>query len=83
ERIGNVVQECLANASIHGSATAANVQVTTVPDGVIVEIADNGSGPGGGMPGLGSAVLNEATGGDWTLGAGADGGSHVRAVLAV
>ncbi len=83
DRIGNVVQECLANASIHGSATAASVRIAAEGDGIVVEIADNGSGPTGGGPGLGSAVLNEATASRWTIAAAADGGAQVRAVIPV
>jgi signal transduction histidine kinase len=49
---------------------------------VIVEVTDNGRGPGGGKPGLGSAVLNEATQGEWTIAAVPTGGTQVRAILA-
>ena len=81
QRIGNVVQECLANASIHGAASEVTVRVSA--DGasgdVVVEVADNGSGVGEGAPGLGSAVLTEATGGRWTIARAPSGGAEVRA----
>ena len=81
QRIGNVVQECLANASIHGAASEVTVRVSA--DGasgdIVVEVADNGAGLGEGAPGLGSAVLTEATGGDWTIAPARTGGAEVRA----
>mgnify|MGYP006274316051 CR=1 FL=1 len=80
DRLGNVVRECLANASIHGAASEAAVSLIADGDAVIVEVGDNGRGPGDGPPGLGSAVLNEATAGNWTI-AAADGGTRVRAVV--
>ena len=83
QRIGNVVQECLANASIHGAASEATVWVSADdPSGeVVVKVADNGSGVGGGAPGLGSAVLTEATAGNWTIAPAPTGGAEVRAVI--
>jgi signal transduction histidine kinase len=81
ERIGDVVQECLANASIHGAATEATVCLALDDEQVIVEITDNGRGLGDGRPGLGSAVLTEATHGQWTIAAVPDGGAQVRAVV--
>ena len=82
-RIGNVIQECLANASIHGAASEATVRVVVESDCVIVEITDNGSGLGDGKPGLGSAVLNEATHSQWTIASVPTGGAQVRAVVPV
>ena len=81
ERVSNVVQECLANASIHGAATEASVRVSAEADGLLVEIIDNGRGIGDGKPGLGSAVLNEATRGQWTIATVPNGGAQVRAVV--
>lgn len=81
ERIGNVVQECLANASIHGAATEATVRIAPDVEHIILEVIDNGLGPGDGKPGLGSAVLNEATHGKWTIAAVPTGGAQVRAIL--
>jgi len=80
-RIGDVVQECLANASIHGAATEVAVQVSANPatGDVVVEVSDNGIGPGEGAPGLGSAVLTEATSGDWSISPTPTGGAEVRA----
>ena len=82
DRLGNVVRECLANASIHGAASDAAVSLIADGDAVVVEVIDNGRGIGDGAPGLGSAVLNEATAGNWTI-AAVDGGTCVRAVVPV
>jgi signal transduction histidine kinase len=82
-RMGNVVQECLANASIHGAASEATVRIVVESDCVIVEITDNGSGLGDGRPGLGSAVLNEATHSQWSIASVPTGGAQVRAVVPV
>jgi len=80
-RIDNVLQECLANATIHGAATEATVRIVVEDDDVIVEVTDDGTGVGGGKPGLGSAVLNEATGGQWSIASVPSGGAQVRAVV--
>ena len=83
DRLGNVIQECLANASIHGAATEATVRVVVESDCAIVEITDNGSGLGDGKPGLGSAILNEATHSQWSIASVPTGGAQVRAVVPV
>ncbi|MGI9187189.1 MAG: hypothetical protein ACR2J9_06665 [Gaiellales bacterium] len=83
QRIDTVIQECLANASIHGAATEATVHIVADDEQLIVEITDNGSGLGDGKPGLGSAVLNEATAGQWSIASVPNGGAQVRAVVPV
>ena len=83
DRLGKVARECLANASIHGAASEATVRIVVEDDCVIIEVADNGSGLGDGKPGLGSAVLNEATGGRWSIASVPNGGAQVRAIVSV
>ena len=83
DRLGKVARECLANASIHGAASEATVRIVAESDCVIVEITDNGSGLGDGKPGLGSAVLNEATHSQWSIASVPTGGAQVRAVVPV
>jgi signal transduction histidine kinase len=83
ERVSNVVQECLANALIHGAASEATVRISIETDGLLVEVTDDGTGLGDGKPGLGSAVLNEATGGQWSITSVPTGGAQVRAVVPV
>ena len=80
-RIDNVIQECLANASIHGAASEATVRIALDDEQVIDEITDNGRGVGTGKPGLGSAILTEATHGQWSIASVPDGGAQVRAVV--
>ena len=83
DQLGKVARECLANASIHGAATEATVRIAVEDDCVIIEVTDNGTGLGDGTPGLGSAVLNEATASQWTITTVPTGGAQVRAVVPV
>ena len=83
DRLGKVARECLANASIHGAASEATVRIVVESACVIVEITDNGSGLGDGKPGLGSAILNEATHSQWSIASVPTGGAQVRAVVPV
>jgi signal transduction histidine kinase len=77
--VTRALDECLNNAVIHGYATRATVSISHVHDGWRIEVADNGVGPAAGAPGLGSSVLDEITGGDWSLDAGPGGGAVLRA----
>lgn len=84
--VGRVVEEGLSNAIRHGGAKEIAVRVTEgqvgrAPggDGVAVVIEDNGSGPGNGKPGLGSALLDSVSG-TWELGA-TDSGARLHVVL--
>lgn len=79
--LADVVRECLSNAVVHGLAEHAVVAVEIEADTVVVRIADDGQGPRGGAAGFGSAVLNEATGGDWSIAPGPTGGAVVTARL--
>ena len=77
-----VIQESLNNAYIHGGARHAQVDIAMAPDGrTVVVVTDDGSGPGGGAPGLGSAIIAQATRGEWMLTRSAGGGAVVRAEL--
>jgi signal transduction histidine kinase len=80
--IGRVVEEGLTNAVRHGSASQILVRVGLDEDCVLVEIADNGAGPGGGAAGLGSAMLDQASARRWRLDR-EDGYTHLRAWLPV
>lgn len=83
EAAGRVVEEALANAVRHGGATAIGITVAPAgPTDVRVTIDDNGSGsPADAVPGLGSAVLDEATSGRWSLQALSGAGARVQAVV--
>jgi signal transduction histidine kinase len=68
ESIGRIVEEGISNAIRHGKATRIDIVVSTRPDGTCdVEITDNGTGPQGGKPGIGSALLHQSSAGAWSL----------------
>ncbi len=76
-----VLDECLNNALVHGHATRARVVISATDGAWLVQVADDGIGPAGGAPGLGSALLDDITRGQWSLGEGPDGGALVRAEI--
>lgn len=75
ERVVQIVDEAVVNAMRHGLATHVRVCVTAVPGLVTVTVTDDGIGPRDGRPGLGSRFFDLASGGDWSLVPGQDGGS--------
>lgn len=79
--VARVLDECLNNAVVHGDATTVRVSIAACNGGWAVEVMDDGLGPAGGAPGLGSALLDEITAGDWAIAASADGGAVVRATI--
>lgn len=77
-----LLRECLSNAVIHGHARHAVIRIRATPETMLVEVEDDGVGPTGGDAGLGSAVLDDLTGGAWSIDAAADGvGAITRAEL--
>ncbi len=79
--IARVVEEAMGNAYRHGEATHIDVDVRSREGEVYVEVRDNGHGPAGGGPGLGSDLLAQATRGRHRLTAGSHGGAVLTAVL--
>lgn len=65
--VGRVVEEGLTNAIRHGAATAISVSVGVEVGGVVIVVADDGIGPKESAAGLGSALLDQMTGGAWSL----------------
>lgn len=65
--VGRIVEEGVTNAIRHGNATEVDVVVAGTDSATAITISDNGRGPQGGRPGLGSALLQQATSGDWSL----------------
>lgn len=67
--VGRVVEECLANSVRHGDASRVRVRIESSHEGLVVNVEDDGVGrvepPG--QPGLGTAVLLEATSGQVTF----------------
>ena len=74
-----VVEEGINNAITHGEATAVDVSVSEGDDVITVDVSDNGVGPGGDEPGLGSALFDSLCV-RWQLRA-AQQGSAFHAVL--
>ncbi len=75
ERAVQVVSEAVVNAARHGLATSVRADITVSGSGLEVRVVDDGVGPRDGTPGLGSAYFAAASGGEWSLGAGEEGGS--------
>jgi signal transduction histidine kinase len=82
-----IVQEALTNAIRHSGGTVARVLLAFRPDGLEVEVHDDGTGPGAGLArgtGRGIAGMTErarALGGTLHAGPAPDGGFRVRARL--
>lgn len=82
--IARIAGEAVANARKHGLARCAEVVVTPAAEGVRVTVTDDGQGPGGGVPGMGSAWLDFIVPGGWRLRPGAGGrGAVLEVVLPV
>ena len=77
--VGRFVEEAVNNAVTHGDATEISVDVHRTGNAVHIEVIDNGSGPGGGRPGLGSALFDSLST-HWQL-TPVEGGSKVVAAV--
>ena len=76
----DVVAEGLTNAMRHGAATCAGVGIHLAPIGCgVVTVTDDGSGPSGGEPGMGSRLLDTVAV-EWSL-ARSDGITTLRVVV--
>jgi len=72
--VGRVVEEAIANAIRHGKATHIVIDVSNDTHQTLhVVISDNGIGPQGGTPGIGSAYLTQVSQGKWTITPTAEG----------
>ena len=66
--VGLIVEEGLANAVRRGDATWALITLATLADQDLrVSVEDDGHGPRGGPPGIGSAIIEQASNGRWQL----------------
>lgn len=82
--IARIAGEAVANARKHGLARHADVLVAPVAGAVRVTITDDGAGPQGGVPGMGSAWLDFIVPGGWSLRPGPGGhGARLDVVLPV
>lgn len=78
----DIVREGLTNAHRHGNATEVCIQWVDNHDGATLTVTDNGYGPLGGSPGLGSALLERYARSAWRLSAHNLGGSVLVVNLA-
>jgi signal transduction histidine kinase len=68
DRIGLIVEEGISNAVRHGGATEIDISVSlTAENAVEVLVTDNGRGLANGSMGVGSAIIENASGGHWNL----------------
>ena len=76
-----VVREALTNVARHAGATAASLLVSVTKDQLIIEVIDNGIGPGestrrSGLDNLKRRAADLA--GSLTVEAASEGGTHLR-----
>ncbi|HVM15821.1 MAG TPA: sensor histidine kinase [Egibacteraceae bacterium] len=79
-----IVQEALTNVVRHAAARTATVCLRYEPDGLTIEVTDDGRGAGRVQEGFGLLGMREraeAVGGRLEVGAGPDGGFCTRAYL--
>lgn len=79
-----IVEEAIANAYRHGSASAVNVTITVTPNtnNLMIEVLDNGTGcPAQPIAGLGSRSLDRWAPNAWTRGPAPAGGTHLQVLL--
>lgn len=68
----DVVEEAIANAAHHGSASAVAIDIAREHEALLIVVTDDGNGPAGGPPGFGSSLLDRF-GGLWSLTAAEQG----------
>lgn len=79
--VGRIVEESISNALRHGKATFIDISITRIDESnVQVVVIDNGLGPRGGKASLGSAFLEQASAGRWSLRA-LSSGSQLEALV--
>jgi signal transduction histidine kinase len=75
----HIVEESFANALRHGLATEISLDLEFMHSKLNLLLIDNGLGPRGGIPGLGSSLFTSIAGSDWSLSRGPDGvGSQLK-----
>ena len=79
--LARIVEDGIANSIRHGKATHIDIDISMGSGrDVHVDIRDNGIGPQGGDPGLGTAYLRQVSDGRWSLTA-LTTGSELRATI--
>ena len=79
-QVAAITQEAIADAVRHGGARSIAVRILTVDAGIEVFVEDDGT-PMSGPPGLGSALLDRCTHGQWSRGSSPAGGTLLWARL--
>jgi two-component sensor histidine kinase len=65
---GDLIEEGITNAVRHGRCTSLHINIYSDESGKFVtEIIDNGNGPENYKQGIGSALFEVGTGGNWSL----------------
>lgn len=72
-----VIEQAIVNASRHGLADKVSVKLSESGGRLVLIVQDNGIGPVGGKPGLGS-LLFSSTASSWSLNLAPEGGSLLR-----
>lgn len=81
---GRIIEEAVANACRHGLAESVAIRVTRVEGPALrFEVEDDGSGPTGGVPGLGTAMLAGLSRGRVALEAAPSGGARLTVLLPI
>lgn len=90
QTVAEIVEEGLCNAIRHGGARNISVLAEFAESAwegesctAHVQVLDDGSGSAGGIPGLGSAYLDEACAGNWVRVPGQEGGCRLQAWVAI
>ena len=78
-----VLEEGISNAVRHGQASHLVIRLSQHGDCMELQIEDDGFGPRNGSLGLGTALFEDATNGNWQLAALESGGSRLTLNLAV
>jgi signal transduction histidine kinase len=81
---GRIVEEAVGNACRHGLAESVSIRVTRIDGPALAfEIDDDGQGPTGGAPGLGTAMLAGLSRGRVALERRATGGARLLVTLPI
>lgn len=79
---GRIVEEAVSNACRHGLAESVTIHARLITGPAVeFEILDDGCGPTGGQPGLGTAMLAGMSRGNLTLTQRREGGSRLSVLL--
>jgi len=80
--IDRIVEEAIANAYRHGGAKAVGVRIGALPNGVEVDVVDDGAGIDAmAQAGLGYRLFGAATAEEWTIDNRTSGGAHLRLTI--